>query len=736
MKIPKSASEIRTIVECMLENDEVRSQNRALIDNLFNGEAPYTPEEAEESQIYTNVNFLDATRMGHDARGQFNNAFINQRRFLSVTIERAGVPQKDLDDWGTTITNEMNRTMKRSLRWLNHQRETFASSVLHGIGVAMWFDPFDWVPEFVGLGDFVVPEKSKNSIDEWEYFAIRQEYTPGKIKRLAQADPSHWDVEAVDMLADRAEEQGGPRNSYIVDNPEAVAAELKANSIDDTDEAEPVKVYDLFTRDDEGKWHRQIIAQTASSEDEDADLILYENNDWADEITEFLSIIFADGNSVPPFKFHATRGLGYMLYGVGELQNRLKSKMFDHIFEQLLSLFREQETGASERLLDVKLHNFGLVPSGLEFIPAAERFAVNPQLIGMGIGQNRQTMSENSSSFTQDIDLGTGKELTATEVQARLASSGQIARSVIALAKEYLFHKYLEVARRFSKKSSQKELSDFRKRCLSKGVPEDILDDYDSWAVDPELAVGNGQRSLEVLAANLLMQQIDRFEPTAQTRILHRWVQIITENPDFAEKIVPLDTAQTFPTAAEKAQVAVGALMDGAPVNIVEGIDHQTYVQTLFVSAAELLKRAAAMPKQSPDMLNGLANVFQHAEGHIQIIARNPNNKQVVKQLTDAFAQLRNAWEQLVSQLNAQEQSAQGEQSPEAREKAMMAQLEAQIKQARAELENKIIAARGELQLQLQQRMNDAKIEGVQRMSEAKAQAVTNKPEGNEDGSD
>ena len=41
--------------------------NRALINTLFNGDAPMSEDESRKQNFKTNVNFLEATRIGQNA---------------------------------------------------------------------------------------------------------------------------------------------------------------------------------------------------------------------------------------------------------------------------------------------------------------------------------------------------------------------------------------------------------------------------------------------------------------------------------------------------------------------------------------------------------------------------------------------------------------------------------------------------------------------------------------------
>ena len=83
----KLAEQVSQICWEMRTADYVRDLNRARINNLFNGFPPYDEKEAEDNQIEVNVNFLQSTRLGHDARSQFFNAFQKPGQYFTCRTD-------------------------------------------------------------------------------------------------------------------------------------------------------------------------------------------------------------------------------------------------------------------------------------------------------------------------------------------------------------------------------------------------------------------------------------------------------------------------------------------------------------------------------------------------------------------------------------------------------------------------------------------------------------------------
>jgi hypothetical protein len=157
----KNAGSIEEVVWSMKIADLPRAANRARINQLFNGERPFTSAEQSENKINVNVNFLDATRIAHDARRQYSQAFLKPGNFFTVKVDRGPVHERAM--WGEIITKEINKRMKRSHMYGETLRNVFAQLVLHGVGPVTWMNKQDWCPSMQMMGDVLIPSRTLRS---------------------------------------------------------------------------------------------------------------------------------------------------------------------------------------------------------------------------------------------------------------------------------------------------------------------------------------------------------------------------------------------------------------------------------------------------------------------------------------------------------------------------------------------------------------------------------------------
>lgn len=690
----KTPEAVASIVYFLREADIPRSANRALIDDLFNGVPPFTEQEADENSVNTNVNFLDAPRVAHDARNTFNNAFLKPGNFFTATLDSGPVYKKDT--WSRVITKNLTRIMKRSKPYMETLRSEFAQTVLHGVGPSLWEKKLSWCPSSIAIRDLLLPSRTLVSLDNLDFFSVYRQYTPSQLHKMtngSKMDPG-WNKGLVNKLLEKSKAEmlsNAGSNTFL--NPERLAEAIKSDvAVFDNEYIPTIDCFDFYYKDEDKdgdeKWNRKIILDS-STDKESTDKFLFEaKQPIADNLSQFLHIMFADGANVAPFRYHAVRGLGWLLYAVCDLQNRLKCKFSDATFEQMLWYFQVNNPEDRERLEKVDLQHLGIIPEGLNFVKAQDRYQFNPGVIQAAFAMNRQSMAESSAQFRQDINDGTQKEMTAAEAMARVQSANALVGSMLNLAYTYQTFQYEEICRRFSLKNSiDKDVQEFQEACKKDGVPEEYLDSK-RWNIEPERVLGAGNKTLEIAQADRLMAARSLYDPEPQREILHIFTEAMTDDPQMAERLVPISKKKVSDSIHD-AQLVAGTLMQGLPVAIKTGMNHIEYIEALLVSMGAVIKRIQSGDNVGTRQeVEGLFNVAQHMAEHLSILAQDKSQKERVKKYGDTLGKFMN----LVKGFSQRIQEQSGQQGPELTPEAqakiqsalILAQTQARIKEESA----------------------------------------------------
>lgn len=350
-------------------------------------------------------------------------------------------------------------------------------------------------------------------------------------------------------------------------------------------------------------------------------------------------------------------------------------------------LFRATSTGDHELIQKVDLRQHGIVPDGLKWVPANERQTVNYELVSGMLAMNRQLISENASSFTQDVNDGTAKEQTATEVMARVSSANKLQSSMLSNIYEQQVPQYREISRRFCK-SRNKDCVQFRKRCEAAGVDPAAFDS-ETWDIIPEKSMGAGDRMIQMAMGDKLMALSPRMNPTAQQAALHIAVEATTGDSDMANELAPLSKTDPSP-AAEKATLAWGTLIDGKPVILAGDINRIEFVETLLKLVDIEFKRinlgGGGLP--SPERVDGLENVLNVLVGVVEQISTDESQAERVRGYMQAIGKGANYIKAYRQQLEQQAEAQGEEQDPqiagEIRAKEIIANSDATIAQTLA----------------------------------------------------
>lgn len=736
-----SASQVDSICYQLRYADYVRALNRARINKLFNGAPPYTQAEVDENGININVNDLSGPVVAHDARSQFYQAFLKPGNYFRCSTDSGPVHKRQA--WSTIVTTEINKRMKRSLPYFECFRSKFAQDVLHGIAPSAFKDDYSWCPEPVGIEDAMVPSNTLLTMVNLPFFAIHRSFTAPELIKLtsgSKVDPA-WNMPLVRDCLKWVDSQAASlmsTNWSTVWSPEKTEERLKGDGAVYTADAVPtIDCWDFYYWNDDDKvqgWNRRIIIDawstpqmiggdySAERRSEDVfkkDQFLYnpKNRKFASNREQIINWQFADLSAVAPFRYHTVRSLGFLLYSVCHLQNRLRCKFNEAIFEQLMVIFRVKSQEDFQRALKVDMFNKGFIDETLEFVKAGDRYQINTQLAELGLNENRMLINQNSSSYTANPTNGGSsdrKEKTATQFVGEMQSMTQLVSAGLLQAYKYQLPEYREIFRRFCKKeSADADCQSFQAACLRQGVSEATLYDPDRWEQEPEQVLGAGNKTLEMAITQQLMQYRNLYDPEPQRQILRDVTLAITDDPARANQLVP-EIKQKVTDSVHDAQLATGVLLQGLPVSLKTGMNHIEYVETLLSNLALLIKKAQQNGGMaSGDQIVGMDSIGQHIAQHIGLIAQDKEEKQRVKQYGDALGKMMNEVKVFAQRLMEQQKNAQnGDQiDPETKAKIQAMLLTAKAKADNTRESHAQRTAQRQIQFEMEQQQKQAEFQ-------------------------
>lgn len=760
------ANEVDAVCQNFREADWPRARRRALINASANGIPPLSEEQAKQEKLPVNFSDLSHLRELHDARSQMASAIMKPGNFFVARTDTG--PKHKRTGYGTTVTKEISKVMKRSLPYFDSLRSKIGSVVLHGISPCVFPNADGWRSRARGVEDVFVggnTELMDIAEENLPRFAIYRGMKIPELIKLARGprpDPG-WNQKLVSACVKWADDEmmnlAGTNYSEFWSPEKAEERHKSDGACYAIDRVPTVNCFDFYWYNPEGKegpgWNRRMILDNWSMPDSsgirtrrseepfsERDQFLYNpgNRKHSDNLSEIINWQFADLSAVFPAQYHAVRSLGYLLYAICHVQNLLRIKFTASMFEQLMVLMRIKTQDDAQRALSVNFMSYGFVDESIEFIPAAERYQVNAQLAQLGLSETANLISKSSSSFTAKVpgSSGDNKIPTATQWMGEEQKVTQLVSAGFQQFYEYQKPEYREIFRRFTKKdSSDPDVREFQAKVLKQNVPENVLYNLASWEIEPERVVGAGNKTIEMMISDRLMSRIKMYDPDAQKQILKIATLNDTDDAALTDILVP-DQPQ-ISNSVHDAQQSIGTLLLSQPMETRQNVNHNEYALAL-ISALEVeitkINAMGGVPESQSELmgLQNLAGVTvdgqpvpgNGAMNHIMLFGQDEQNKAETKQLNDRLGKLMNEVKAFKQRFDEQQQSQNGNGAPqldaETQQKiiSMQALTEAKSENNKTAHAQKTAQRQVSFEMQHEQKQADAALALETKMAETK----------------
>lgn len=675
----------------LILSDFPRGQNRARIQRLANGGPPYSDKEVEENNIEVNISDLTHTRLLHDARSQYANAFLKGSYYSRVSTDAGPVHKREART--VVVNREWNRMMKKSVRYYERLRAEFGQLVLHGISPGLWQDEDSWCPKPIGVEDVLLPSETLLGFENLPFMIFRRTFTAIELYNLTipeKRDPG-WQMPQVKRILDWLKEQATvlrALNWPEVWSPEKIEERTKqeAGGTLAGDRAPKIDVFDIYAFDDsqgtEGWIRRMIVDSWSEPQLIGGSVSTSRKTGAVGEVNGFLftsgkrkvaldwkniaSFSFADLSATFPARYHSVRSLGWMLYAACHLGMRMRCKFYEAVLENLMMMFEVDNQQDAQNALKLNLVNRGFIDRTIKPVPAQNRWKPDVGLVELGIRDNAQVISENAMSWMQNQNFSSDK-LQKTRFQVMAEMQAATALVGVALNQAYVYKEFQdrEIFRRFLRKnSSDVDVLRFRARCLKQDVPAYMLNDPDAWEIKTERTMGGGNKTLEMAVAEWLMANRTAFDPDAQREILRKATLAYTDDPGLTMNLVPEEPAKVTPSVREAEHIAA-TLMSGIRVETMDGENNIHIANTLLRILAEKIAQGLQSGGVIPaDKLAGLQSITQHAAERIQIIGEDPQQKQLATSMGQILGKVANelkAFQQRLQAMMEKQQQGNGQ---------------------------------------------------------------------------
>ena len=368
-----SPDRVDDVIQRMVDTSFKGDSNMAKINALFNGDPPWTTKEAKRHKVQINCPSQIPPSIMDNARAQWETAMTSRDKYFRVSC-KVGPPEQRMMH-SLHFTRNLATVMKRSKNYLDFIAGTGAQVMLHGRGPVTWPDRDQWCPEIIGIGDLKIPSRVYASFKNLGYFAIFRRHTPFTLfdSSLSDHPDPNWNKALVKRILAQLKDINTENTDYARwEFPIELTEDFKSNSGYWSSDAVPtINCWEFNFRDDKSsQWHRRVILDrdnAALGQVTKTSEWLYEAKEpYAEDLSQILQVVYANGCHVAPFRYHATRGLGYRLYDEGRESARLESRFKESALQEMMWVFSNVPEQQRERVESFWLSHMGVLAAGRE----------------------------------------------------------------------------------------------------------------------------------------------------------------------------------------------------------------------------------------------------------------------------------------------------------------------------------------------------------------------------------
>lgn len=724
-RLPDAAN-ARAMYKELVRGDLEANKRRAMEHAMFDGHPPYDSAQlkAMGQGHRTNLDYGDAAALMEDALAAYNDLNNGVDILARAEMEESDYTEEERSQKSAVISEEFTRTNKQDWEDFQFNWQRAASLFVgDGLGITYFPDEIDWRFDCAKISDTFFPRDTKARESSVEFLFLRDRIRVNKLYQQIEdetvAANSGWDVAQVkDAIVKHWVTKRGPAGDpwdwdYVVQ-------QIKNNDLYCGYVAgRAINIVHCWVQEYNGTISHKIFLQ-----DDVGDKFLFSRPSRYKNSAECFTIFpygIGDGT------YYSIRGLGYKIFKLMQVLNRLKCTFVDGT---MLSscLLTQPAQGEDFENMGISMEGpIAILQPGLNVSPRQiPNLAQNTLPAIQLFGQNLQN---NSGSYQTRELTPDHVERTATEISLQASKETVLSTAAVKLFMQPKQRVYTEQFRRLINEGYQqsdpggKEAFQFRIRCMKRGVSMDDLRKVR--CMIPVAPLGNGSPSARILLQQQLLQLAGGMDEVGKMNALRDMVTALAGS-DAAGKYVPNQNMVRQPIDAQIAILENGELLNGTTIPVTQGQNHAVHAAYHIQDMNAAIQSVQQEGIQPERIYGHLAASLEHTTKHVQILSQDPARKQESAQARKMLQQIGAFAQKIGQSMQAKAEAAQkqaqdgggqpgepqGGPDPTIFAKIQQAQVQIQIMQEKAQQQLQIHAAKAKQQMTI----NDLK--HAQKLSE------------------
>lgn len=734
IEVPESrladANSARGLFEKFFEHDRSASADRAMVQAMFDGEAPYSDAELKKAGLAfaCNVNFGEGEDLLNDSLVPYIDMLQSVEVLMSLETS-FGETKEERKRYAKEIAREITNMIRGNS--IHYQRYLLKATYFVGSGVAFtpFFDHITWIYDVKRLGEFYVPRDADACEDAVPVAMCLDQMDVGqlydKIRDEKSAAAMGWNVEAVKKaIINQVTRSGSKRTNQSW---ETWVTKAKTDDLYEAANCDQVELVRGWVREFDGSVTSIIFARQPGDGTNDAekkangkDFLFEKKNAYETMSQAFVSFTYGVGTSG---KYYGVRSLGKRILAPVQVSNRMRGRHIDGAALAAAEKIRpKSESDLGKALISVR-GPYAVVHPNAEILPTQQNNfhqATVPVIRDMS-----DLMRSKASGYTSSKALpDDGREMSQYEASARIANAaGLTATNQILFLKqeEKLLREQVRriVAEGYPKNwEGGREIEKLLERLEEKGVPKEAF-----YAVRPDsvkitMPVGAGSAAARDNLYRRLRELAPAYDETGQRRLLRDQTANLLGSYEQADEYVPGDETMRLPEGAKLAMLENYALAEGKQVPVLSEEFHIAHLDqhtTYMLNIIEQVQNGE-IPTLA-EAVGALATLHDHSTQHLEYLSQNPITQAEAARFRQVLQQsgeiIMNGMRQLEKE--RREQAAQGggegeQQGPDPKQAEFYAKLQRDMELHQFNMQKLAEKAQLEAQIAVMKANTDAQI--------------------------
>lgn len=176
---------------------------------------------------------------------------------------------------------------------------------------------------------------------------------------------------------------------------------------------------------------------------------------------------------------------------------------------------------------------------------------------------------------------------------------------------------------------------------MRQGVPERLLNEFEGWIVEHERMMGQGNQTLALTIASQILSMAGRLPPESQQKANWIYLNALTHNAQLASELAP-EQPVAVTSSSQQAVNDYNSCANGIELEMIPGENETEYIaRALKLVEAKVMAGMKSPQKMIPAKdLQALSPYTQNIGKHIQVLAMDKSQGQLVKAFGKKLAQL------------------------------------------------------------------------------------------------